>query len=100
MAGFVTTSASNEAFIQALVDIAEEAGTDASIRQIRDDALAKIAGGSGELGFVNSASLNGANAAQQLVMDPRDLLAFANEALRRYAGTAVSLTYTDFSGLR
>lgn len=89
----------SNAFVQALVDIADEQGSDAQLVLMRDDAIAKIAAGGGEVGFLTSASINGKTGQQQMVMDAQTLLSAVSAALRIYRGQSVCVTYPDFSSL-
>lgn len=88
----------NSAFINALADAAEEDLINLS--ELRQQCLAAITAGGGEIAFTTVAGLNGKNAAQECRMDASDLLAAVNQAIRINSGSAVSLTYTDFSQLR
>jgi len=90
----------NDAFVQALWDKAEEEGSDAALATIRDDCMAKIAGGGGEVAFVTRAGQNGKTGEQTARMDATELLGNVNQALRLFRDQVVTLTYTDFSGPR
>lgn len=87
-----------DAFIQALADAAEDDLFD--LDALRVQCIAKIAGGGGEVAFTVNAALNGKAASQECKMDASELLAVVNQAVRLKAGTAVGITYVDFSDLR
>ncbi|HEX8313025.1 MAG TPA: hypothetical protein VF614_17000 [Chthoniobacteraceae bacterium] len=89
----------SDSFVQALVDLAEEEGSEALIVQMRNDALAKIGAGGGEVAILTSATVNGKSGEQQPVMDATELFEACQAALRRYRGQEVRLTYCDFSRL-
>ena len=90
----------NDAFIQALADLAEEEASDARLIELRNQAMAKVAEGGGQLAFIIQAGQNGKTGQQECKMDAAALLGAVNRALQLYRGTAVSLTYTDFSQLQ
>jgi hypothetical protein len=89
----------DQTFIEALVDLAEEQGSDASIIQLRDQARDKVLSGGGEITAVVNSSSDGKSAGLQLAMDSAKLFSCAQLALRRYRGDEVTLTYADFSGV-
>jgi len=89
----------NEAFIEALVELADERGNTNWLIALRDKAFDKIAAGGGEVGFITQATLNGKTGQQERVMDAQELFSACQAALRRYRGQEVSVTYADFSSL-
>lgn len=86
------------AFSDALADAATEGLID--LTTLRQTCLAAIAGGGGMVAFTTQAVLNGKSAQQECRLDAAELLTAVNQAIRQNGGDAVSLTYTDFSGLR
>lgn len=87
----------NAAFVQALADCQEEEAID--LYALRLQCIAKIAAGGGEIAFTTRAGLNGKAAEQEARCDASDLLGAVNQAIRIASGTAVSLTYADFSAM-
>ncbi len=96
----------NQNFIQGLVDKAEEMETAAEgtgltwLRGIRNQCLAKVAAGGGEIAFVTQAIQNGKQGTQEARLDCAELLGAVSRALHLLQDTGVSLTYVDFSQLR
>ena len=88
----------NDAFIEALADAHQENLID--LAELRGQCLAQISGGGGEVGFIVNASQNNKTTGQECRMDATELLAAVNRALHLVNGTAVTVTYVDFSCLR
>lgn len=95
-----------------MVNVAElaQAYSDAAAAGLLDlnalqlQCLAKISAGGGEVAFTLTAGLNGKSTSQECRMDANELLTVINRAKATPAtepeAEIVSLTYTDFSGLR
>lgn len=88
----------NDAFSQALADAASEDPPLIDLAAERLKCLTTIAAGDGTIGFTIAAALNGKSAQEECRMDVTQYLAAVNQALRLVAGTAVGVSYCDFSG--
>lgn len=91
--------AASDSFILGLTDLADEVGSEEPIRELRATAYALIQNGQGEVGFLLNATINGKMAAQAKDMSASEIFEAASEALRIVRGTAVSVSYADFSRL-
>ncbi len=91
--------AASDSFILGLTDLADEAGCEAPVLELRTAAFALINQGKGEVGFLTSATFNGKVAMQIKDMTAQEVFNAASEALRIIRGQAVSVSYADFSRL-
>lgn len=87
----------NSAFVEALADAQTDGLIDLSALRLK--CVTAIAGGDGTVSFVMRAGLNGKMAEQECRMDTTELLTAVNAALAQANGTAVGITYADFSDL-
>jgi hypothetical protein len=75
------------ALVDALVTLAEESGSDAVIRDLRAQALARVQAGQGEVKSLVSTTVAGQTFTWRTEMTAVDMLAATAAALRAYAGS-------------